>query len=137
MALACTLMVVAPAGAQLATIGNGAENVTMAPVDALLAPAIAARTLRTNLGDTDMSTFGQGTTWFVGMPWISTLQWVLTGARIVSGFAEMGLGLALTPVSLFTDVRERQLFDATGASPLVNREGPFDLVIGGHYVSSH
>ena len=135
--LLLSVVVAAPAVAQPATMLNGVENVTMAPVDAVLAPVVAVQSVRTNLQEARMGPVGQSITMLVGVPWIWALQNVLTGARIVSGIGEMGLGLALTPASLFTDVDERQLFDATTSAPMVNRQGAFDVVFGSHYIATH
>lgn len=130
-------LVVPNASAQPATMLNGVENVSMAPVDVVLAPVVAVQTIRTNLEQARLGTAGQVGATVIGVPWIWVLQNVLTGARIVSGLGEIGLGLVLTPASLFTDVPERQLFDATTASPMVNREGGFDVVFGAHYIATH
>jgi hypothetical protein len=135
--LALTSLLASPASAQPVTMLNGVENIAMAPVDVVLAPAVAFRTVRSNLEPAGMGTFGESTTTLFGMPWVWTLQNVLAGARIVSGLGEIGLGLVLTPVSLFREVPERQLFDATTASPMVNRQGGFDVVFGSHYIATH
>jgi len=123
--------------AQPATMLNGVENIAMSPVDVVLAPVVAVQTVQSNIEAARVGTGGKIAAWGLGIPWIWTLQNVLTGARIVSGFAEIGLGLALTPVSFFKDVPERQIFDATTASPMVNREGAFDVVFGSHYIATH
>lgn len=130
-------LLASPVSAQPATMLNGVENIAMAPVDVVVAPAVAFRTVRSNLEAAGMGRFGRGTTMLFGVPWIWTLQNVLTGARIVSGLGEIGLGLVMTPVGLFRDVPERQLFDATTASPLVNQQGGFDVVFGSHYIATH
>ena len=130
-------LLASPVSAQPATMLNGVENIAMAPVDVVLAPAVAFQTVQSNLEPAGMGTFGRATTTLFGVPWIWTLQNVLTGARIVSGLGEIGLGLALTPVSLFKDVPERQLFDATTSSPMVDRQAGFDVVFGSHYIATH
>lgn len=134
--LLLSLAAALPASAQPATILNGIENITMAPIDVAVAPVVAYQTIRGNLELARMGTVGESLSTAIGVPWIWTLQELLAGARIVSGFSEIGLGLALTPVSFFKHVDERQLFDATTASPMVNHQGAFDVVFGSHYVGA-
>ncbi len=125
-----------PAAAQPATMLNGVENVAMAPIDVVLAPVVAVRTMRGNIEQARVGAGGQVVGWTLGVPWVYTLQSVLSGARIVSGVGEMLLGLALVPAMPFTDVPERQLFDATTSSPWVNQQGAFDVVFGSHYIAT-
>jgi len=126
-----------PCRSGLMTWLNGVENVTMAPIDVAVAPVVAVRTVQRNTEDAGMGPFGKSVMMVVGTPWIWTLQNVLTGARIVSGMGEFLIGPPLTVVSCFTDVQERQLFDATTASPMVSHQGGFDVVFGAHYIASH
>jgi hypothetical protein len=134
--LVLSLVVAGPAAAQPATMLNGVENVSMSPIDALLAPVIAVQTIQANTSETRIGPVGKTIAYGIGTPWVWVLQEVLTGARIVSGLSEIGLGLVLTPVSLFKDVPERQLFDATTSLPMVDHEGAFDIVIGAHYIAT-
>lgn len=139
MALACALVVATegPASAQWRTMRSGLENISMAPMDVIVAPAVAVRTLQSNLDQADMSGAPRHLTLGLGTPWIMTLQYVVAGARIVSGFAEIGLGLVMLPATPFTEIRSRTLFDATTANPLVNRQGAFNVVFGAHYFAAH
>lgn len=140
--LGCSLVLVAtlgaaPAFAQAKAVQRSIENMTMAPLDGIVAPYTAWKALDMGLEDVD-STGGKVITGVFGYPYYLITYLVLAGFRETAGIAELPISLALWPVNAFKQVELSPFFDTSEAKALVDRSSPyFNTKFGGEWLASH
>jgi hypothetical protein len=126
-----------PALAQAVVVKRGFENVVQAPLDGIVAPYTAWKTLEASLEQVE-SPGGKVLTGAVGYPYYLGFYALLAGFREAAGLIETPLGLALWPVNAFTPVTFSPFFDVTEAPALVDRPSRFfDVKFGGRWLSRH
>jgi hypothetical protein len=125
----------APAAeASPATLKRSVENIVLAPLDVVLSPAVAGKTLYTGLRDIDDSPAVRIAYPAPGFVWLTAVQAGAGVIRLVTGVFEFVPGLILLPFDADMD----PLFDpADENDAIVNFETPvFDFRFGIDYTTS-
>jgi hypothetical protein len=125
----------APAAeASPATLKRSVENIVLAPLDVVLSPAVAGKTLYTGLRDIDDSPAVRIAYPVPGFVWLTAVQAGAGVIRLVTGVFEFVPGLILLPFDADMD----PLFDpADENEAIVNFETPvFDFRFGIDYTTS-
>jgi hypothetical protein len=127
-----------PAAAQSAAVKRAVENILLAPLDFVVAPVTAYKTLDVNMETTMESTGGRVTTGIFGYPLVLGAYGVLAGFREAAGIIELPVGLALWPVNAFHKVSVSAFFDEGEAAALVDvPSSAFHLKFGTRYLAAH
>jgi hypothetical protein len=125
-----------PASAQPSMLKRSAENVLMAPLDAIVSPYTAWDTLDQNMA-TDQSTGGRIATSMVGLPYNFMTYLVLAGFREAAGILELPIGLVLWPVNAFHKVEVSPFFDTAESAALVDAKTSFmEFKFGGRWLAA-
>jgi hypothetical protein len=125
----------APAGAQPSLLKRSAENILMAPLDAVVAPYTAWTTLEQNMESLD-STGSKVTTAIIGIPYNWGTYVVLGGFRFASGVFGIPIGLVLWPVNAFHKVELSPFFDTSESGALVDvKTSVMDFKFGGRWLA--
>ena len=136
LAVVVALVAAQPAAAQPVLLKRSAENMLMAPLDAVVSPYTAWKTFDQNV-QTMESTGGKVATGIVGYPYYWGLYLILAGFREAAGIAELPIGLILWPVNAVTRVELGPFFDTSEAGALVEAETPvMDFKFGGRWLTS-
>lgn len=136
LAVVVALATAHPAAAQPVLLKRSAENMLMAPLDAVVSPYTAWKTFDKNV-QTMESTGGKVTTGIVGLPYYWGLYLVLAGFREAAGIAELPIGLALWPVNAFKKVELGPFFDSAEAGALVDAQtSVMNFKFGGRWLTS-
>ena len=125
-----------PAGAQPSLLKRSAENLLMAPLDAVVSPYTAWTTLDQNMESLE-STGGKVMTGIIGMPynWITYL--VLAGFREAAGVFELPIGLVLWPVNAFHKIELSPFFDTSESGALVDaKTSVMEFKFGGRWLAA-
>ena len=140
--LGCLLVVLGvalwagPAQAQPKLLKRSAENMRMAPLDALVAPYTAWTTLDQNM-ETVESTGGKVMTTALGVPYNWGTYVILAGFREAAGIAELTLGLLLWPVNAFHPVELSPFFDTSESAALVDaKTSVMEFKFGGRWLAA-
>jgi hypothetical protein len=123
LALVALLALLVPATAQASpeTLRRSLGNIIQAPIDVVLAPIVAGRTLIGNLRDIDDTTAVRVFYTVPGFVWLTGIQAGAGVLRGVSGFLELLPGIFLLPFDTDMDA----LFDpADRGAALVELENP-------------
>jgi hypothetical protein len=111
----------APADASPATLKRSIENLTLFPIDLVLSPVVAGRTVVRNLQDVDDSELVRIVYPIPGFAWVTTVQIGAAVLRGVTGAFELLPGIGL----FFFDADLDPLFDpADENEALVDFETP-------------
>jgi hypothetical protein len=125
-----------PASAQPSMLKRSAENILMAPLDAIVSPYTAWDTLDHNM-EGEKSTGARVATSIVGFPYNLLLYVVLAGFRGAAGVTELPIGLVLWPVNAFHKVEVAPFFDTTEASALVDaKTSVMEFKFGGRWLTA-
>jgi hypothetical protein len=127
-------MVSSPAFASPATLKRSVENLTQWPLDLVLSPVVAGKTVYTNLQDIDDSNAVRVAYPVPGFAWVTFVQMGAACLRGVTGVLEFLPGLGL----LFFETDLDPLFDPVEDNEaLVNFENPvYHFRFGVSYTSS-
>jgi hypothetical protein len=126
-----------PASAQPSMLKRSAENVLMAPLDAIVSPYTAWDTLDQNM-ESDQSTGGRVATSIIGFPYNWGLYLVLAGFRGAAGVFELPIGLLLWPVNAFHKVELAPFFDTAESGALVDaKTSVMEFKFGGRWLAAH
>lgn len=126
----------APAAAQPSMLKRSAENILMAPLDALVAPYTAWTTLDQNMESLE-STGAKVATGIIGFPYNFVTYVVLGGFREASGVFGVPIGLVLWPVNAFHKVELGPFFDTSEAGALVDaKTSVMDFKFGGRWLAA-
>lgn len=143
LSLACALGIVAvtlgarPAFAQADAVVRSMENMLMGPLDAVVSPYTAWKTLDENMASVE-TTGGKVATGIVGYPYTWTLYLVLAGYRCAAGLVEYPVATALWSVSAFKKVELSPFFDTSEAAALVDAQtSVMNFKFGGRWLSTH
>lgn len=140
--LGCSLVLAAtvgaaPAFAQAKAALRSVENITMAPLDFIVSPYTAGKTLSKGLEGVE-STGGKIMTGTVGYPYYLGTYMVLSGFRLTAGLIELPISLVLWPVNHWKRVELSPFFDTSEAPALVDHTSPhFNTKFGGEWLSAH
>ena len=131
--LALVFMVSSPAFASPATLKRSVENLTQWPLDFVLSPVVAGKTVYTNLQDIDDSDAVRVAYTIPGFAWVTFVQLGSACLRGVTGVIEFLPGLGL----LFFETDLDPLFDPVEDNEaLVNFENPvYNFRFGVSYTS--
>jgi len=138
--LVATCLMIAPASAQVSTMKRGAENIIMAPVDVVLTPVVVTKTLQARLEEANMPVALAVPTAGAGIFLYSTLQLVVTGARLFAGLVELPLGAVIAPLDavMDADLSTPVLFSTEGTEAVLRHETPaLDFVSGLYYLRGY
>jgi len=125
-----------PASAQPSMLKRSAENVLMAPLDAIVSPYTAWNTLDQNM-ESDQSTGGRIATSIIGVPYNFMTYLVLAGFREAAGILELPIGLVLWPVNAFHKVELAPFFDTAESSALVDaKTSVMEFKFGGRWLAA-
>jgi hypothetical protein len=140
--IVCSLLVLGaglwarPASAQPSMLKRSAENMLMAPLDALVSPYTAWDTLDQNM-ESEQSTGSRVATSIIGFPYNWALYLVLAGFREAAGIAELPIGLALWPVNAFHKVELAPFFDTAESAALVDaKTSAMEFKFGGRWLAA-
>jgi len=127
-------MVSSPVSASPQTLKRSVENLTLWPLDLVLSPVVAGKTVYTNLQDIDDSDAVRVAYTVPGFAWVTFVQMGSACLRGVTGILEFLPGLGL----LFFETDLDPLFDpAVDNEALVDFENPvLNLKFGVSYTSS-
>jgi hypothetical protein len=140
--LGCSLVVLGvtlcagPAGAQPSMLKHSAENMLMAPLDALVSPYTAWTTLDQNMESLE-STGGKVATGIIGVPYNWLTYLVLAGFREAAGVFGVPIGLALWPVNAFHKIELSPFFDTSESGALVDaKTSVMEFKFGGRWLAA-
>jgi hypothetical protein len=127
-------MISSPMSASPQTLKRSVENLVLWPVDLVLSPVVAGKTVYTNLQDIDDSDAVRVAYTIPGFAWVTFVQLGSACIRGLTGVLEFLPGVGL----LFFDADLDPLFDAAEDNEaLVNFENPvFNFKFGISYTSS-
>jgi hypothetical protein len=141
--LGCALVLAAafgaaPAFAQAKAVQRSVENITMAPLDFLVSPYTAGKSMQKGLAAVE-TTGGKIMTSIIGYPYYLGTYVVLAGFRETAGLLELPVGLALWPVNAAgKQVELSPFFDTSEARALVDvPSAHFNTKFGGEWLSAH
>ena len=131
---ALVFMVSSPVSASPETLKRSVENLTLWPLDLVLSPVVAGKTVYQNLRDIDDSTAVRIAYPVPGFVWVTFVQMGSSVLRGVTGVFEFLPGLGLLPFDADLD----PLFDpADENEALVDYETPvYDFRFGVNYTST-
>jgi hypothetical protein len=134
--LGAVLSALPAAAAQPIVLKRSAENLSMAPLDAVVSPYTAWETLDRNLAPVE-STGGKVATGIIGYPYYLGTYLVLAGFRFAAGIAELPIGAVLWPVNAFHRVEVGPFFDTSEAGALVDKHTEvMDFKFGGRWLTA-
>jgi hypothetical protein len=127
-------MISSPMSASPETLKRSVENLTLWPLDLVLSPVVAGKTVYQNMRDIDDSTAVRIAYPVPGFIWVTFVQSFSSVLRGVTGAFEFLPGLGLLPFEADLD----PLFDpADENEALVDVESPvYDLRFGINYTSA-
>ncbi len=131
--LALVFMVSSPVSASPQTLKRSVENLTLWPLDLVLSPVVAGKTVYTNLRDIDDSDAVKVAYTVPGFAWVTFVQMGAACLRGLTGVLEFLPGLGLLSFEADLD----PLFDpAVDNEALVNFENPvYNFKFGVSYTS--
>jgi len=132
--LALVFVVASPVSASPETLKRSVENMVMFPLDLVLSPVVAGKTIYTNLRDIDDSNAVRVAYPVPGFAWVTFVQMGSACIRGLTGVLEFVPGVGL----LFFDADLDPLFDPPAENEaLVDFENPvLNLKFGVSYTSS-